>query len=832
MSRARVGKLVARALNEPVTAVVAGVGCGKTFAIYSHLMTLKVHTFWVQLTEADNVPSRFWETFCNATAYVSPEFAAEALLEGFPRTKDKSDRFAQQLVDILRPRTRYAMVFDDIHLIDNREILSFFSKVIATPVPGIAHFFISCEAQIFQLAEASSETGINTILEKDLLFTRNEVGEYLTTLGVAATPGLVIDVHESTEGLAHLVNLAGRLLQRNHEDVEHLRNAIRGNITLLVEEQFTEELDDGMRRLLVKLSLIDHPSADLVCHIESDEGLLREIMYRTSLLRYDSYLRVYHLHHVLLEFLAGKRDLISEEERHRVCEAAAVWCCANNYRLEAVGYFERMGDYASIVNLAYAMQLEIDFHTAAYLLRVIEAAPPQAFEENPYLLVLHSRMLLGAGRLKEAAEKIERFIDDVSARPLTPVNADILLQLNINMGFVLIIQSTESGSYDFVPYFERTAAYLDLARQAPNRLQLSAGIFPYACTVGSAQKGEPERYIDAIIRYVPYVSAALGGCLHGSDDLTVAEVAYYRGDTAGCERYALQARHKARESGQFEIEHRALFYLLRLSLYQGKYEKGREILDQLNLLLQRAETSKRFVLTEIATSWYYAMIGEKDGIAGWLVSDFSQGETESFVMGLEDVAKCKYYLMEKNHHLLLGFVENRLETFGISRFLLGKIGLLAHEAVARYYLKDRDGALASLGRAYELAAPNGFDLHFIELGNGMRALASAALKDKRRDIPTAWLETTKSKATTYAKRISQVRRAYLAEHHLSENVRLTEREQELLFDLAQGLSRTEIALYRNLSVNTVKIALQMIYEKLGAQGAVDAVRIAAQNDLL
>jgi LuxR family maltose regulon positive regulatory protein len=814
--------------------VVAGAGCGKTSAIYSHLMALGTETFWVQLTEVDNVPSRFWETFCNATAHVTPEFAAEALREGFPSSKDGFKHFAERFIDILRPHSRYALVFDDVHLIENREVLSFLSRVLANPVPGVAHFFISREAQIFQLTEATSKIDINTILEKDLLFTRNEISEYLALLGIVATPELIVDVYESTEGLAHLVNFAGRLLQKNHEDIEHVRSIIRSNIALLIEEQFASDFDDDMRRLLVKLSLIDHPAADLVSHIDGGESLLHDIMLRTSLVRYDSYTRVYHLHHMLSEFLAGKRELISAAERHRVYEVAAAWCSANNFRLEAISYFERMGDYASIVTLVYTMQMEIDFHTAAYLLRIIEDIPEQAFEENPHLLVLRARMLLSSGRLEEAIEKIRLAIDEVSARPLTPLNADILLQLNMNMGFALIVQSTDSGRYDFVPYFEKTTENLDLARLAPNKLQLSAAILPYACTVGLARKGEPERYINAIKRAMPYATKALGGFLHGADDLTIAEIAYFRGEMTACERYALQACHKARESAQFEIEHRALFYLLRLSLYRGRYEKGKEVLEQLDQLLQRTEASSRFVFTEIATSWYYAMIGEKEGIAKWMVSDFTQGEPESFIMGLEDIAKCKCYLMEKNYHLLLGFLENRLDAFGIGRFLLGKIGLLTHEAVARYHLKDKDGAITSLKRAYDLASPNGLDMHFIELGNDMRSLASAALKqkDKGCGIPVSWLEAMKSKAATYAKRVSQVRQAYHAEHHPNESVRLTERERQLLFDLAQGLSRTEIALYRNLSVNTVKIVLQMTYEKLGALNAVDAVRIAAQNNLL
>jgi len=63
-------------------------------------------------------------------------------------------------------------------------------------------------------------------------------------------------------------------------------------------------------------------------------------------------------------------------------------------------------------------------------------------------------------------------------------------------------------------------------------------------------------------------------------------------------------------------------------------------------------------------------------------------------------------------------------------------------------------------------------------------------------------------------------------------VALTVKEKQILFDLSQGLSRAEIALGRGISINTVKVALPIIFEKLGAEGSMDAVRIALAKHLL
>jgi LuxR family maltose regulon positive regulatory protein len=120
---------------------------------------------------------------------------------------------------------------------------------------------------------------------------------------------------------------------------------------------------------------------------------------------------------------------------------------------------------------------------------------------------------------------------------------------------------------------------------------------------------------------------------------------------------------------------------------------------------------------------------------------------------------------------------------------------------------------------------------FIQLGNHMRTLAAAALKDPDCAIPKDWLENIQKKSATYAKRAGQVRTQYILAEGIDE-ITLTQKELELLRDLSHGLSRNEIADERGISVNTVKMTLQYIFEKLGAENSIDAVRIAFYKNLL
>jgi LuxR family maltose regulon positive regulatory protein len=832
MTRPRVDTLLSEAFEKPVTLVYAGPGCGKSYAVNSYLTRKGEAVSWIQLTPTDSEPSRYWENLCNTIEKIDRDVAAKMRSMSFPGSDERFEKFYNDILDSLRPGAPYTLVFDDLHLIGQGKVLDTMIALAGKPFPGVSHVFISREESISPFDVGASDDDYTIIDERDLLFTKVEIADYLSMMDIEATPVLVDDIHVSTEGLAHLVNLAGKLIQRRPDATTQIRGMLKQNINKIIEDQFFEDADVGTKKFFMKLTLLDHLSESLVGLLPDSAEHMPKVLELTSLVRYDTYMRAYNIHHLLGEYLSDRRDLLTDEEAAEVFGIAAQWCRDNNYQLEAIGYYERMGDYGSIIEIGHSLQLDIDFHSGAYLLEIFENAPPAVFKEHPGAMILYTRMLLSLGRVDEAIEKSEAFIAELESGKITRERAGALVWLHTNYGFAMIIKTTDTGVYDFARYFEKAAEYAKAAGYDEAPITVNASIMPYACTVGNSRKGDPEKYIAEVTRAIPYAMRTMGGCLYGSDDLTSAEVAYYRGDMAGCERYALQSCLKAREKGQSYIESRALFLLLRMNLSRGRYDKITEILSQREELVKRVDMYNEHVLQDIALSWYYASIGELANVAPWVKNDFASAESESFVMGLGDMAKLKYYLAAKEYHTLLAFIDRRPQLYGIRKFLLGRIGITVNEAVALYNTKDRAGAMAALKKAYDLSAPTAFDMSFIEAGNYMRSLAGAALKDKGCDIPTAWLEQIRSKSATYAKRIAHVKSLYRQDIGKDSEIQLTLKEREVLQDMSQGLSRTEIAAYRGISVNTVKAMLQIIYEKLGADNSMDALRIAISNNLI
>jgi ATP/maltotriose-dependent transcriptional regulator MalT len=163
--------------------------------------------------------------------------------------------------------------------------------------------------------------------------------------------------------------------------------------------------------------------------------------------------------------------------------------------------------------------------------------------------------------------------------------------------------------------------------------------------------------------------------------------------------------------------------------------------------------------------------------------------------------------------------------------------MLAMEACIYYKMDEKQKALDTLKIAYETASPNNLLMSFIELGKDMRTLTTFALKEQGRKngascgIPEAWLETVNLKSASYAKRQAHIVTIYRQTNSIA-NLIISAREREVLTDLSHGLSRTEIAANRNLSINTIKMVINNVYMKLGAENLADAIRIASEKKIV
>jgi LuxR family maltose regulon positive regulatory protein len=391
--------------------------------------------------------------------------------------------------------------------------------------------------------------------------------------------------------------------------------------------------------------------------------------------------------------------------------------------------------------------------------------------------------------------------------------------------------------YDFDKYFEKFCLHYPQPAD-PYQFALCPG--PWIISVGSARKGAPEECIEAFIRMNHYIGEYLkisntsrdktrGEFRFFQGELSNGELLFFKGELAASESLINNGLDRAYEHKLYDIAHRVLFYILRISIAQGNYYKAEKIIKEMKHHLNETQYPNRYINYDVSLSWYYYILGLPDKIPEWVKENFTPYGFAGSIDNYGNQVKARYCYMTRNYLPLLSYIHDMKQR---ESFLFGRLEMLAIEACVHYKMKDKQKAYDVLLEAYKDAEPNGIVMPFIELGKDMRTLTSSAIKEFNGEIPKEWLECINRKAASYAKRQAHVIVEFKHANNMSDNIILSPRESDILKDLSYGHSRAEIAVSRSLSINTVKMVINSIYSKVGAENLADLIRISVEKRLV
>ncbi|MDR1972568.1 MAG: LuxR C-terminal-related transcriptional regulator [Treponema sp.] len=872
LERPRLAGILEQAMENPVVEVVAGQGYGKTSSVYSLLKNYPAVSLWVQILEQDNVCGRFWENLCATIALRNSRLGKGMSGIGFPQTDRDFDRFymlvEQSIRDIqaISP-VHYVIVYDDFHLISNPVMLDFFDRVLAFPFSNTTVVLISRTEPQVKTLPLLSKGLLAGITVEDLRFSKEETAAYFSLWNVTVSEEDLDPLYRDTEGWPQVLSLIAQNAEKqNGGRLLYSPELIKLPLFRMIETSFFSSQSAAARKFLIKLSLTGYWPLDLLKDLEGAEEITGGLDKVTPLIRYDSYLNGYRIHNLLIEFLKEKQGELSPEERREVYQKAAAWCVKNNLRIDAAGYYEQARDYQGIINLCLAYPMHIPREAASFLLAIVdrlirgEDDPPRAVlaESADSLLylryALRPKLLLALGRFKETAVSCGRSIAEFEALPPNSINARILMSMYASLGFLRVLSCRDTKDYCFAPFFEK--AYYHFQSQGVRiGEKMGQGILPpYISQVGfPAEAGEFEQY-QANITPAVSVMVKIGNLLGGVDILGKCEYSYFQGDLGAAENFARQAIIQSRENRQHETENRGIFFLLRISIHRGDFPEIENLFRQLLVQLEIDDYQNRFILYDIECGWFYAQTGNPTRAASWIKGGFGGIEFDDYYHPLETMVKAKCLFAGKEYQAVLDTLDRwkkKNESKSFHSYLLGKLEMTVLEAACHIHLDRRAAALEKLEEAWRISEAEGFVMPFIELGEDMRLLASAALEEadhaggpegenRKSLIPPEWLETQRSKAAAYGKMVFAAAeygpkpRTQTAggDQGLQENNVLRRRETAVLRALSQGLTREEISRREGLPLHRVKEIIGSIYRKLGAVNRADAIRIAAAAGLL
>ncbi|MDR2687866.1 MAG: LuxR C-terminal-related transcriptional regulator [Oscillospiraceae bacterium] len=849
--RPRVDEALGQALLRPLLLVIAGAGYGKTHAVHQALRARDAFVHWTHLAESDNIPSRFWENLTYAVAAQAPEYAERLRAFGFPETPSRFRQYAKLPKELCTQRSRPTyIVFDDFHLITSPQVLDFVERFVNQDIPGRRVVVISRKEPGINVMALVSKGKVSVVTEETLRFTPEETAALLELRGVPFSTGDLPKIQEETHGWAFAIQLLAMAMTRMKGRQDLALAAMKQNIFKLIEHEVFDQFPADTQKTLARLAMVSHLPIGLLQKMSAGASVHAASPIH-SFLWHDSFSGDCKVHPLFLEFLRSKEYLVSEGEKEEVYRWAADWCAEHDYHVDAMTYYAKLRDYGHMVAIALSYVRKLPRDAAEYYLHILEEIVPlcqalgypvQTYEDSMLQLLVKQFipwLLTVLGRYGEAEEKTLAAIrewEDSLAR-YGDGYVPLLLFGNYNqLGYINLYTCVTTHRYEFHRHFETAMRYF---RMSPHPIAAeghftSADMRSFACLVGvGAGRRKFGEFLEAARQAVKYIPLAMKGLYGGYDDLCACELAFYRNRPEECRRLAHKAISNARANAQYGIEAMAVQYLLRAAVQDGDYSLAREMLRQLRGMLDIPQFWNRQLLYDLYTGYFYAHIGLHSLVAPWLTANTKNAPLDSHLPAREQLLRVKCLCMAGKFDEALAVLNRPVrESEAQERFLLGEVARSVFGAVARLRTGDAEGAMAEFERAYKLSFNGEFVTYFIDLGKHMHLLAAEALKKPGCAIPREWLLATDKKAAVYAKKVAFIASAYKSDNEIGDAVKLTEREQQLLGDLYQGLSRAEIAASRYLSINTVKTLLQGLYAKLGAENNVDAVRIAIEKKLL
>jgi LuxR family maltose regulon positive regulatory protein len=843
LERPRVHALLRQALAHfPIAVLSAGAGCGKTQAAYSYVWQLGCRIIWVNLTEKDNDPARFWDTLLIGASKAHKSLGDALRAIPFPGSADLRAEYLRICADHADVTMHYALVYDNFHLLNNPIVSAFIEFCVLHLPLGSRAILCARTRPMLNGAPFLVRQPYSLITADDLAFTEDEFFALCEAQGLHLPLRTLMDFYRMSDGWPLAVGLLCAAAKARRLNPNAILQTTKRAIFGFIEHTLFDALSLPIRKSLIALALTPSlPLTYLALLGQQFSGVELKVLPQLEMfIHTDAEKDIYYIHPLLLEFLGEKQALLSEAERHSILETAAQWSLDNGLLLEAGTYWFVTHAFDRIVDLILQPELAQSAEVSAFFLSQIESTSlaPGEEEDHGWIALRYiflPRFMLDLQHYTACLNQIDAIIarfqgSGAYAEPF------VLFAAHITRAYALMELGGRDHRYPFAEEFRQAYAYF---LQLPEGFSVRLGRYGdillrhHVCLVGAdAEAGAFDAYVEAMQDSVATIAQMhlRPSPLFGRDLLAACECAYYQGHLERAESLAWQAIDSATAYEQYETAIRGGHFLLRTMLARGNGAGLVKLVRWVRGLRKDARFLTRQLRCDLLEGELYSRIGIAQRVPGWIQVGFSdESMNRNAAESMRDV-RFGYYYMQGRYAEALRLSVTPEDPAGT--LLIEALNNAINAAMVLFRMKNTVGAAEQLVRAYRIARPHGFMMPFIEYGTTMRNLLAALEPSLCRDIPADWLHTVQQKASAYAKMQRVAADTLLSRLGLHRPTPLSEREKDMLIDLNDGLTRNEIAAKHYISVNTVKSTIQSVYTKLDAANSAQAVRIAHELRLL
>jgi LuxR family maltose regulon positive regulatory protein len=459
-----------------IVTIVAPAGFGKSTTMLQWLDDLRTRgtkPVWFALEAVDNDENAFLTRFVGALSRELEEPGELQLaLRSSPVTELPVllDATVAALAAEAQP---VAIFFDDHHLLVSAPVLRFIEELTQRAPQGVRFILGSRSQPELKLARLRVLGDIFELGPDDLRFAAEEAHAFFDSkLDAPVGPEVAATLCERAEGWIAALQLASLSIGRRNPAavIESFSGANRNVADFLMGEVFAD-LPAELAQFMLATAMLEKFSAEAckgIFKAERADRLIAEIEARNLfLVPLDEERRWYRYHHMFRDFLQREAERQAPETMRARHLAAAEWFCEHHMLAEAIRHALEVGDTGRAASFVEANALTLIAQCQLlYVRQLLALLPPVVIERRIRLqlivlwLAVHSSQPDIATRTLEAARRLAQ------VGPTEPSDPGTLPGTSIEVELMVLEAAVHSTLERFEP--ARDAALAALRAIAPD----------------------------------------------------------------------------------------------------------------------------------------------------------------------------------------------------------------------------------------------------------------------------------------------------------------------------------------------------------------------------
>lgn len=819
LKRQRINNEFANIFQYPLTIAVAAMGYGKTTAAREYLSGIDANYIWLSIERDESSPQFIWDTLARQIIKTRPELGNQLRMLGFPTGAAQSDKI-KQIIEDHAYLSNTVLVIDDYHFAHSPLLDRFIESIVRSSIDGFHILILSRTVPELAIEELRVKSCCYLIKSIFFEFTEDEIREYFQLYGFTLPDKTIEKVYEISEGWVSAVYL---IMQRyaNTGRLESGRSIERLFETAVMPRYRNKEVI-----ILKSLCLFDSFTPQQAVYVTRDEEaakIIEDLCYANSFIRFDAQSGVFQIHNIFNNYL---KKLLKEESLDispdELYERSGTWCIQNGDILSGMIYYQKAKKFDLILKEFEKQSItQIVDSNPDNILALFEDIPADMKYRHPIAYIAY----IGFYVTNVDMEYGDSLLSEVEAQYENDNALSVELKRRIKGEITLIRAYTAFNHVSIMcERFKEAHELLDGQSMVANKDKIVSFGSPHILYLYHRDHGKLLWTVECLEKLSPYYQELAGGCGIGFEYQIRAEYYLETGDIDKAELYAYKAIYKARTMDQFSVIICSNLTLMRICAAKTKFDDALEILDA---LIAEAENVNMPILNsaiDLCTGYIQSIKGEEMGFANWL-KDGNINKSEVLYQGggFNYIVYGKYLLLKKEYIKLEVLIEDMKKTFSAFNNIFGNLHAHILDAAVKYKLYGIETGERSLLLAIDLARDDNIILMFAEYSfyimDILKSIQNKSQKDEFLDRLVKYSE----------KYLKTIKGGLVGE---SLNIKLSDRERQVLRLVAAGKTNREIASDLFIAEVTVIKTLTSIYRKLDISGRVSAVKKAMELNLI